>query len=93
MWSNFTTGDGSVIVASIDTGVNYNHPDLSANMWRNPLEIPGNGIDDDGDGYIDDVYGIDTLHHDSNPMDDEGTAATPPVRSPLSVTTASASSA
>ena len=41
-------------------------------MWRNPGEIPGNGIDDDGDGYIDDVYGIDTLHHDSNPMDDEG---------------------
>ena len=66
------TGDGSVIVASIDTGVNYNHPDLAANMWRNPLEIPGNGIDDDGDGYVDDVYGIDTVNHDSNPMDDQG---------------------
>ena len=71
-WANFGGGDGSVIVASIDTGVNYNHPDLSANMWRNPLEIPGNGIDDDGDGYVDDVYGIDTVNHDSNPMDDEG---------------------
>ncbi len=72
VWSNLTVGDGSVIVASIDTGVNYNHPDLSANMWRNPLEIPGNGIDDDGDGYVDDVYGIDTVNHDSNPMDDQG---------------------
>jgi len=71
-WTNFTTGDGSVIVASIDTGVDYTHPDLAANMWRNPLEIPGNGIDDDGDGYIDDVYGIDTVNHDSNPFDDQG---------------------
>ena len=72
VWTNFTTGDGSVIVASIDTGVNYNHPDLAPNMWRNPLEIPGNGIDDDGDGYVDDVYGIDTANHDGNPMDDQG---------------------
>ncbi|MFI5179662.1 MAG: S8 family serine peptidase, partial [Vicinamibacterales bacterium] len=72
VWTNFTTGDGSVIVASIDTGVNYSHPDLAPNMWRNPLEIPGNGIDDDGDGYVDDVFGIDTANHDGNPMDDQG---------------------
>ncbi|HEX5071491.1 MAG TPA: Ig-like domain-containing protein [Vicinamibacterales bacterium] len=71
-WTNFTTGNGSVIVASIDTGVDYTHPDLAPNMWRNPLEIPGNGIDDDGDGYVDDVYGIDTVNHDSNPFDDQG---------------------
>ncbi len=72
VWANFTTGDGSVVVASIDTGVNYAHPDLAANMWRNPLEIPGNGIDDDGDGYVDDVFGIDVVSHDGNPMDDQG---------------------
>ncbi len=71
-WTNFTTGDGSVVVASIDTGIDYTHPDLAPNMWRNPLEIPGNGIDDDGDGYVDDVYGIDTVNHDSNPFDDQG---------------------
>ncbi len=41
-------------------------------MWRNPVEIPGNGIDDDGDGYVDDVYGIDIVNHDSDPMDDHG---------------------
>jgi len=71
-WSNFTTGDGSVIVASIDTGIDYTHPDLAPNMWRNPYETPGNGIDDDGDGYIDDVYGINTANHNSNPYDDQG---------------------
>jgi len=72
VWSNFTVGDGSVVIANIDTGVDYTHPDLAANMWRNPLETPGNGIDDDGNGYIDDVYGIDTVNYDANPMDDHG---------------------
>ena len=46
--------------------------DLAANMWRNPGEIAGNGIDDDQNGYVDDVYGIDTVNHDSDPMDDHG---------------------
>jgi len=72
VWSDFTVGDGSVVIANIDTGVDYTHPDLSANMWRNPLETPGNGIDDDGNGYVDDVYGIDTVNHDTNPIDDHG---------------------
>lgn len=53
-----------VIVAVIDTGVDYRHPDLSENMWVNTGEIPGNGIDDDGNGYIDDIYGWDFFHDD-----------------------------
>jgi subtilisin family serine protease len=55
---SYTTGNGSVIVADIDTGISYNHPDLAASIWTNPAEIPNNGIDDDGDGYVDDVHGI-----------------------------------
>lgn len=50
-------GDPEIIVAVIDEGVKYTHPDLAANMWINEGEIPGNGIDDDENGYIDDVYG------------------------------------
>jgi subtilisin family serine protease len=69
-----TTGSSNIVVAILDTGINYQHEDLSANMWRNPGEIPGNGIDDDGNGYIDDVYGIDTasdgLGSDSDPFDE-----------------------
>ena len=61
-----------MVVADIDTGVDYNHPDLAANMWINPGEIPNNGIDDDGNGYVDDVLGIDTVNDDSDPMDDHG---------------------
>jgi len=69
---NTSTGTGHTIVAVIDTGVDYNHPDLAANMWRNTREIPGNGIDDDGNGYKDDVFGYDFANNDSNPMDDNG---------------------
>ena len=48
----------TVIVAVIDTGIDYNHPDLRDEMWKNPDEIAGNGIDDDQNGYIDDVFGV-----------------------------------
>jgi len=72
VWSNFSVGSSDIVIADIDTGINYSHPDLAANAWRNPFEVPGNNIDDDGNGYIDDVFGIDTANHDSNPFDDQG---------------------
>ncbi len=65
-----TTGSANVVVAVIDTGVRYTHEDIAANMWRNPAEISGNGIDDDGNGYIDDYYGYDFINNDSDPNDD-----------------------
>jgi subtilisin family serine protease len=74
---NVSTGSTNVIVAVIDTGFDYTHPDLAANAWINPGEIPGNNRDDDGNGYIDDVYGIDTAGTsgttpDVDPMDGYG---------------------
>lgn len=60
------------VVGVIDTGIDYTHEDLAANMWTNPEEIPGNGIDDDGNGFIDDVYGWDFINNDNDPFDDHG---------------------
>lgn len=66
-----STGSKDIVVGVIDTGVDYSHSDLAANMWVNPREIAGNGIDDDGNGYIDDVHGINAITGSGDPMDDQ----------------------
>jgi len=67
-----TTGSPGVVVAVVDSGVDYSHPDLASNIWTNPGEIAGNGIDDDGNGYIDDTKGWNFVDKNNNPMDDNG---------------------
>ena len=67
-----STGSPDVVVGIIDTGIDYNHPDLASNIWTNPGEIPGNGIDDDANGYVDDVHGYDFINNDGDPFDDNG---------------------
>jgi hypothetical protein len=61
-----------IVVAVLDTGVDYNHPELANHMWKNSGEVEGNGLDDDNNGYIDDIFGIDAANATGNPMDENG---------------------
>ncbi|MBU1936076.1 hypothetical protein KKG05_01650, partial [bacterium] len=81
---DITQSDPSVIIGIIDTGIDYTHPDLMSNLWRNTAEISGNGIDDDDNGFVDDTIGWDfvdatsfptggdDLVRDGDPMDEMG---------------------
>jgi len=71
VWAQGYTGKG-VVLALIDTGVDWTHPDLADHIWVNPGEIDGDGTDNDGNGYVDDVRGWDFLENDPDPQDDTG---------------------
>jgi hypothetical protein len=67
-----TQAQGAHITAVIDTGIDYNHPDLKANMWVNPGEVPGDGVDNDGNGVVDDVHGYNAFADNGDPLDGQG---------------------
>ena len=70
VWDSIQGKDSTQVICILDTGVDWMHPDLQNKIWTNTDEIPGNGIDDDGNGKIDDVRGWDFINNDNNPQDD-----------------------
>jgi len=70
-WDVIESAPG-VVIAVLDSGLNFTHPDLQNIAWRNPGEIPGDGLDNDGSGRVDDLTGWDFVNNDSNPADDHG---------------------
>ena len=69
---DITVGSRNTIVAVVDTGVRYTHQDLANQMWVNEDEVPNNGLDDDLDGFVDNIYGADIIGNDGDPMDGNG---------------------
>ncbi len=69
---DFVTGDNLTFVGVVDTGIDYLHPDLQGNVWRNPNEICNDGIDNDGNGYVDDCYGFNAIAGSGSALDDNG---------------------
>ncbi len=72
VWSQFGARGQGVLVAILDSGTNTNHPDLQDHIWTNPGETPENGLDDDSNGYVDDMHGYDFAYNDETPQDGEG---------------------
>lgn len=66
------TGIKNIVIAVVDSGIDYNHPDLKDNVWINKNEIPGNNIDDDGNGFVDDVMGWNFTGNNNDPLDELG---------------------
>lgn len=69
-WERTTGSRQGPVIAVLDTGLDISHPDIAANLWTNPGEVPGNGIDDDGNGVVDDVHGFNATDGSGNPFDD-----------------------
>ncbi len=71
-WQAGYVGSSEVVIGVIDEGIQFNHPDLAANIWVNPTEVAGDGLDNDGNGYIDDVNGFDFFNNDGSIYDGTG---------------------